>query len=203
MTDRKAHWDAAYTAKAEDQVSWFQNVPARSLFMIAKAAPTGSVIDVGGGASRLVDALLEAGRDDIAVLDISQVALDRAKARLGENAVRVHWICADVTEWAPDRTWDVWHDRAVFHFLTEPDAQDAYIRALMAATHPGSGVILSTFAPTGPQRCSGLPVQRYSPAGLAERLGEGFVLEDQAQETHVTPWGAAQDFSYALLRKTW
>ena len=198
----KAHWDAAYTAKAETEVSWFQEVPARSLAMIARAAPTGSVIDVGGGASRLVDALLDAGRGDITVLDISQVALDRAKARLGDKAARVHWICADITQWRPARTWDVWHDRAVFHFLTEPDAQGAYIRALLAATHPGSAVILSSFALTGPQRCSGLPVQRYSPAGLAARLGEGFVLEDQAQETHVTPWGSTQDFSYAMLRKT-
>jgi 2-polyprenyl-3-methyl-5-hydroxy-6-metoxy-1,4-benzoquinol methylase len=160
------------------------------------------VIDVGGGASRLVDALLEAGRDDVTVLDISHVALGRAKARLGESAARINWICADVTQWTPARTWDLWHDRAVFHFLTEIAEQDAYIKTLTAATHPGSAVILSTFAPTGPERCSGLPVQRYSPAGLAARLGSGFALEDVALETHVTPWGAAQDFSYAALRKT-
>ena len=199
--ERRAHWDAAYAAKAEDQVSWFQAVPARSLAMIEKAAPVGSVIDVGGGASRLTDALLEMGRDDITVLDISQVALDRAKARLGGKAARVGWICADVTQWKPARTWDLWHDRAVFHFLTEVDTQDAYIKALTAATHPASAIILSTFAPTGPERCSGLPVQRYSPAGLATRLGQAFVLEDQALETHVTPWGAIQDFSYAAFRR--
>ena len=205
--NRQAHWDAAYTAKGENQVSWFQDVPARSLAMIARAAPQGSVIDVGGGASRLVDALLEAGRDDVTVLDISQVALDRAKARLGEKAGRVIWICADITQWQPDRTWpqktwDVWHDRAVFHFLTDTVAQDAYIKALMATTHPGSAVILSTFALSGPERCSGLPVQRYTPEGLAARLGESFVLADQALETHVTPWGSTQDFSYAALRRT-
>ena len=199
--DRQAHWDAAYTAKAETQVSWFQQAPTRSLAMIAKAAPAGSVIDVGGGASRLVDALLDAGRADVTVLDISQVALDRAKTRLGDRAAKVNWICADITQWTPERRWDAWHDRAVFHFLTEPGAQDAYIGALTAATHPGSAVILSTFALTGPERCSGLPVQRYSPAQLAARLGAAFVLEDEAFEAHVTPWGATQDFSYAVLRR--
>jgi len=198
--DRQAHWNTAYTAKAEDQMSWFQAVPTRSLAAIAKASPKGSVIDVGGGASRLVDALLAAGRDDVTVLDISQVALDRAKARLGDRAAKVMWLCADITQWRPVRTWDVWHDRAVFHFLTDAAEQDAYIRALTAATHPGSAVILSTFALTGPERCSGLPVQRYDPAGLKVRLGNGFVLEDEALETHVTPWGATQDFAYAAFR---
>jgi trans-aconitate methyltransferase len=198
--ERQAHWDAAYTAKAEDQVSWFQEVPARSLAMIEKAAPKGSVIDVGGGASRLVDALLAAGRDDITVLDISQVALDRARARLGDKAARVAWICADITQWAPTRVWDVWHDRAVFHFLTDAESQDTYMKALTAATRPGSAIILATFAPTGPERCSGLPVQRYSPAGLAARLGKAFVLEDEGKEAHVTPWGATQDFVFATFR---
>ena len=117
--DRQAHWNAAYTAKSETQVSWFQEVPARSLAMINAAHPTGSVIDVGGGASRLVDALLQAGDRDITVLDISEAALDRARTRLGEKAALVRWICADITQWKPDRQWDVWHDRAVFHFLTE------------------------------------------------------------------------------------
>ena len=199
--ERQAHWDAAYAAKAEDQVSWFQAMPARSLAMIAKAAPHGSVIDVGGGASRLVDGLLEAGQGDITVLDISQVALDRARARLGERASRVTWICADITQWKPARTWDLWHDRAVFHFLTDAASQDAYIRALRTATHSGSAIVLSTFAPTGPERCSGLPVQRYSPADLKARLGEDFALEDQALETHVTPWGTKQDFAYAAFRR--
>jgi SAM-dependent methyltransferase len=199
--DRQAHWNAAYAAKAETQVSWFQERPVRSLAMIANAAPMGSVIDVGGGASRMVDALLDAGRDDVAVLDISQVALDRARARLAEKASRVQWLCADITQWKPARTWDVWHDRAVFHFLTDAGAQDAYISVLTAATRPGSIVIISTFALTGPERCSGLPVQRYSPAGLAARLGPGFMLEDEALEVHVTPWGATQDFAYAALRR--
>jgi len=200
--DTRAHWDKAYTEKSETQVSWFQEVPARSLAMIAAASPHGSVIDVGGGASRLVDALLEAGRADLAVLDISQAALDRARARLGARAALVSWLCADITRWTPERTWDVWHDRAVFHFLTERPAQDAYIAALTAATEPGAAVILSTFAPDGPERCSGLPVQRYGAADLAARLGAGFVLTDQATERHVTPWGSTQQFTYAAFRRT-
>lgn len=200
--DTQAHWDKAYTEKSETQLSWFQDVPARSLAMIAAASSHGALIDVGGGASRLVDALLEAGRTDITVLDISQAALDHARARLGPRAAQVHWICADITQWRPERVWDVWHDRAVFHFLTQPEAQDAYIAALTAATRPGAAVILSTFAPDGPERCSGLPVQRYSAAGLAARLGAGFALTDQAAERHVTPWGSIQSFTYAAFRRT-
>jgi len=204
--DTQAHWDKAYTEKAENQVSWFQAMPARSLAMIAAASTPqasgtkSSVIDVGGGASRLVDALLEAGHGDVSVLDISRAALAKDGARLGEKAARVDWICADITRWRPARQWDVWHDRALFHFLTAPAAQDAYIAALKAATHPGSAVILSTFAPDGPERCSGLPVQRYGAADLAAKLGPGFALYDEAQEHHVTPWGSVQAFTYAAFR---
>lgn len=199
--DTQAHWDKAYTEKSDNQLSWFQDVPARSLAMIAAASSHGSVIDVGGGASRLADALLDAGYADVTVLDISQAALDRAQARLGARAAQMRWICADIARWVPDRAWDVWHDRAVFHFLIERKAQDAYIAALTAATHPGSAVILSTFALDGPERCSGLPVQRYSAEALAARLGAGFALTDQAAERHVTPWGSIQSFTYAAFRR--
>ena len=200
--DTQAHWDKAYTEKSDNQLSWCQEVPARSLALIAAASPNGSVIDVGGGASRLVDALLAAGRDDVTVLDISRAALDRARARLGARAAEVEWLCADITQWRPARQWDVWHDRAVFHFLTGREAQDAYIAALKAATRPGAAVILSTFAPDGPERCSGLPVQRYGAADLAARLGADFALADQAAERHVTPWGSVQSFAYAAFRRT-
>jgi len=200
--DTQAHWDKAYTEKSDNQLSWFQEVPARSLALIAAASPNGSVIDVGGGASRLVDALLAAGRDDVTVLDISRAALDRSRARLGARAAEVEWLCADITQWRPARQWDVWHDRAVFHFLTGREAQDAYIAALKAATRPGAAVILSTFAPDGPERCSGLPVQRYGAADLAARLGGDFALADQAAERHVTPWGSTQAFTYAAFRRT-
>lgn len=202
MTDRRAHWDAAYSAKDDTQVSWHQPSPDRSLALIKSAAPSSAaVIDVGGGASRLTDALLAEGYTDLTVLDISQVALERTKARLGDPARNVTWIVADVTQWRPMRRWDVWHDRAVFHFLIDPAAQDAYIAALTRATVPGSAVIMATFALEGPERCSGLPVQRYSPASLAARLGSDFHLYDDGAENHPTPFGTIQAFTYAAFRR--
>jgi len=203
MDERRAHWDKTYTEKSEDRVSWYQPRPQRSLDLIEAAAPdrAASVIDVGGGASLLADALLADGYSDLTVLDISDVALARAKARLGPDAGKLSWIVADITEWTPPRTWDVWHDRAVFHFLTDTANQDAYIAALRRGTHLGSAVILSTFALSGPERCSGLPVQRYSPETLAARLGSDFTMYDQAGETHATPFGTTQNFTYAAFRR--
>ena len=204
MTDRRTHWDATYTAKDETAVSWFQPAPERSLDLIGRCAParTAGILDVGGGASRLVDRLLAGGWSDVSVLDISAVALDKAKARLvAADAARVGWIVADATAWDPPRRWDLWHDRAVFHFLTETHAQDAYLERLRRALVPGGAVVMATFAPTGPEKCSGLPVRRYDAAGLAERLGADYELVAQASETHVTPWGSTQDFAYAAFRR--
>jgi SAM-dependent methyltransferase len=203
MSDRSAHWNKAYNAKGETEVSWYQPSPERWLGLIASAAPdlSRSIIDAGAGASRLADALLAQGYCDITALDISEVALTRAKLRLGAIADRVSWIVADITQWQPQRTWDVWHDRAVFHFLVEPAAQDAYLAALRRGTMPGSAVIMATFALDGPQRCSGLPVQRYSPATLAARLGADFSLHAEAAEKHATPFGTAQEFTYAVFRR--
>lgn len=203
MTDRREHWERVYAGKAETEVSWYQPHSERSLQSIRQASPdhSASVIDVGGGASRLVDDLLDDGFADIAVLDLSEAALAQSKARLGERAAKVAWIVADVTQWRPARTWAIWHDRAVFHFLTEPASQDAYVAALKAATTPGATVVLATFALDGPEKCSGLPVQRYSPVGLAARLGPGFALTAEAAETHLTPWGAQQKFSHAVLKR--
>ena len=202
MTDRRAHWDQTYTAKDDTKVSWHQPNPERSLALIKSAGPSSaSVIDVGGGASRLTDALLAEGYRDLTVLDISQAALDRTKARLGDLARKVTWIAADITEWRPTRTWDVWHDRAVFHFLTDSASQDAYIAALKRATVPGSAAIMASFALEGPERCSGLPVQRYSPQTLAARLGPDFQLYAGEAETHRTPFGTTQAFSYAAFRR--
>jgi 2-polyprenyl-3-methyl-5-hydroxy-6-metoxy-1,4-benzoquinol methylase len=204
MTGTQTHWDQTYAAKAETQVSWFQASPERSLALIRSAAPShsASIIDVGGGASSLVDSLLADGYTDLTVLDVSEVALGRSKARLGERASNVAWIVADVTNWQPPKKWNVWHDRAVFHFLTETAAQDAYITALKQGTAPGCTVLIATFALNGPERCSGLPVCRYSPATLASRLGDGFVLYAESAETHSTPFGTTQEFSYAgFLRR--
>jgi SAM-dependent methyltransferase len=202
MTDSQAHWDGAYTTKG-DNVSWYQAGPSRSLEMIRAAAPMRGVpiIDIGAGASRLADNLLIAGYSDLTLLDISEVALSRAKQRISGVSNKVAWIVADITQWQPPRIWDIWHDRAVFHFLTDSAAQDAYIAALKKGTKPGSTVILSTFALTGPEKCSGLPVQRYSADTLAERLGPDFTLYTKGAEQHPTPFSTTQDFMYAGFKR--
>ncbi|MDE2265578.1 MAG: class I SAM-dependent methyltransferase [Alphaproteobacteria bacterium] len=201
MNDPRLHWDEIYHLKSETEVSWFQEAPEQSLALISRAALQGeaSVIDIGGGASRLADVLLRSGYGDLAVLDVSEAALARTKTRLGTNADRVRWIAADITKWRPDRKWQIWHDRAVFHFLTDTTRQDAYISALSHATEPGATAIIATFALNGPERCSGFPVQRYSSETLATRLGPRFRLVDQHLESHITPNGAVQQFQYAVL----
>lgn len=203
MGGARGHWDEVYATKHETEVSWYQVHSVRSLELIASTSPDhmASVIDVGGGASTLADDLLTQGFTDITVLDIAEAALERSKARLGNRAVRITWIAADITQWRPQRTWNIWHDRAVFHFLTVPAAQDAYLRALTEATKPGATIIIATFALDGPDKCSGLPVQRYSPETLASRLGPAFGLTTRTREIHKTPWGSEQRFSYAVFRR--
>ena len=203
MGRTRSHWDDVYRTKAETAVSWHQHHAVRSLEWIASAAPgrDAAIVDIGGGASTLVDDLVASGYADISVLDISETSLALAKTRLGAKAAKVAWIVADITEWTPTRAWDVWHDRAVFHFLTGQAQQDAYIAALSAGTIAGSTIIMATFALDGPEKCSGLPVQRYSPETLAARIGPDFALTADARETHVTPWGAEQRFSYAVFRR--
>lgn len=203
MTDRREHWDRVYSTRAPDKVSWFQPVPDRSLRLIHAAAPDRGtpIIDIGGGVSTLAGELLRSGYAYLTILDISSEALQRARTALGEASDGITWITADITLWQPPRQWMVWHDRAVFHFLTERPQQEAYIGALHGATAAGATVIVATFALDGPERCSGLPVQRYSPTTLAERLGPSFVLVDRDMESHLTPAGAAQRFSYAVLRR--
>jgi SAM-dependent methyltransferase len=203
MGGSRSHWEDVYTAKRDTAVSWYQPHSVRSLELIEKASPDRrtSVIDVGGGASTLVDDLISRGFTDLTVLDIAEAPLERSRARLGKAAGKVTWIAGDITNWTPPRTWNVWHDRAVFHFLTERAQQDAYIAALTVATRPGATAIFATFALDGPDRCSGLPVQRYSAESLASRLGPAFTLIGQARETHRTPSGAEQRFSYAVLRR--
>lgn len=202
MAATRSHWEGVYSTKSETAVSWYQPRSTRSLSYIMEvtdqAAP---IIDVGGGASTLVDDLLAQGYSDVTVLDIAAVALAKSKARLGDRAKDISWIVADITQWKPQRAYKVWHDRAVFHFLTEAAQQDAYIAALKAGTHVGSTVIIATFALDGPEKCSGLPVQRYSPETLVIRFGPMFTLFDQALELHKTPWASEQHFSYVLLRR--
>lgn len=200
---RRAHWTRVYETKAADAVSWYQPEPAPSLAALEAFAvpPSASVIDVGGGASRLVDTLLARGFADVTVLDVAAAALAVSKARLGAAAERVRWLVADVTDWRPERAWDVWHDRAVFHFLTEAQDRAAYRRALEAGTATGSLVVMATFAPEGPERCSGLPVRRWDGETLAAELGPAFRLERTWREDHATPAGAMQTFAWSVLRR--
>lgn len=200
--DRAQHWQGVYSSRASDTVSWFQAAAEPSLRMIERLGvlPPARIIDVGGGASRLVDAL--AGRGfQVTVLDIAASALAVARRRLGADAKRVEWEVADITRWRPRASFDVWHDRAVFHFLTEPADREAYLSALGEGLAPDGAVILATFAPDGPERCSGLPVRRYGVEALAAELGPGFSLVDQMREIHVTPTGAAQPFTWTAFRR--
>ncbi len=202
MSDRTSHWQNVYTTKAETDVSWYQDDPATSLRLIhdANATPASRIIDIGGGASRLVDALLAAGFRAVTVLDISAAALEVARARIGERAAEVDWIAADVTTWTPQRQYDIWHDRAAFHFLTEERDRRAYIENLRRAVMPGGQIVIGTFALDGPEKCSGLPVQRYDGASLAGTLGPAFELLDSCSEAHHTPWGAVQQFQFSRFR---
>lgn len=201
---RQAHWETVYTTKEENGVSWFQENPAPSLDLIARAGATATsaVIDVGGGASRLVDALVERGFQDMTVLDLSSAALAIAAARLGERGAHVRWIAADVTAWEPARTYDVWHDRAAFHFLTDERDQHAYIARLKQALRADGHVIIATFAPDGPEQCSGLPVVRYDAVSLGQTLGDTFTFVLDQEDSHPTPWGSTQQFQFSVFRRT-
>jgi SAM-dependent methyltransferase len=203
MSDRTTHWDNVYATKGEAEVSWFQDSPAISLDMIRAASPNhhSPIIDIGGGASRLVDALLQDGYRDIAVLDLSANALEAARQRIGAAASAVDWIVADATMWLPQKTYDVWHDRAAFHFLTDPRDRAAYVERLRSAVVPGGHVIIATFALDGPEKCSGLPVQRHDSASLAAELGPEFELAETRSQTHHTPWRSTQAFQFSRFRR--
>jgi SAM-dependent methyltransferase len=197
-----AHWDDAY-AQGDVARSWFQRQPTISMQMLDAAEVTArdSVIDVGGGASLLVDVLLGRGFRDITVLDISAAGLQYAQRRLGARAELVQWLVADILTWEPRRRYQVWHDRAVFHFLTAPPDRRRYLRVLAAATEPDAIAVFGCFAPEGPPQCSGMPVARYSPAELSDQLGNEWMLIGRDHEEHVTPAGIIQPFTWAVLRR--
>lgn len=201
----KEHWEQVYASRAANAVSWYQAHADRSLSLI-RATGVGknaSIVDVGGGASTLAEDLLAEGYTDVTVLDISAAAIAAAKARLGERALEIRWIEADITAInLPRRCIDVWHDRAVFHFLTVSEDRMTYISAILHAVRPGGHVIIATFAEDGPTQCSGLPVVRYSPEELQAELGGAFTLLRCEREEHVTPAGAVQRFVYCHLRKS-
>lgn len=198
------HWDDKYASTGPTQVSWFQPTPGISVQLISKYAPSTdtAILDAGGGASTLVDALLGRGYSDITVLDLSQTALDATRERLGPTAHRqVKLLRQDLLSWQPPRHYDIWHDRAVFHFLTDDPARAAYLDVMRAATKPGSHVILGAFAADGPEYCSGLPVSRYDRDRLAATIGDSFTVLDTRREEHTTPSGTIQPFTWLSARR--
>jgi SAM-dependent methyltransferase len=198
--ERGRFWDATYRTRGPAGVSWYQPSPTVSLELVEALAvsPEAAVIDVGGGTSLLADALLERGFTDVTILDVSAAALDEVDRRLG--GARIALLCEDVLRWTPSRTYDLWHDRAAFHFLVTEDERQRYLDRLRRAVGTGGHVILGTFAPDAPERCSGLPVVRYSPAELERLLGERFELLATRREEHTTPRGAIQPFTWVAGR---
>lgn len=201
--DAKAHWENIYATKAPDRVSWYRAHLETSLALIERSAHdrSTSIIDVGGGESTLVDDLLARGFQNVTVLDVSQVAIEATKKRLGRDADRVHWLVADVmqVELEP-KAHDVWHDRAVFHFLTDPQQRIAYIRQVVRSVKSAGHVIVSTFGPEGPTKCSGLDVVRYDAESLHDEFGARFRLVESSKELHETPFGTTQQFLYCYCR---
>ena len=193
------HWQHIYGAKAEDEVSWFQAHPTASLRLVAATGlgPEARIVDIGGGASRFVDALLDSGYRQVTVLDLAEAALDKAKRRLGPRASAVTWVGADVASFSPSVAFDLWHDRALFHFMTQPEDREAYLATMNRVLRPGGQAIIATFSLAGPERCSGLPVRRYEPESLASELGPAFRLVESAREEHRTPAGAVQSLQYS------
>jgi SAM-dependent methyltransferase len=202
--DLVGHWETVHERVGPRGGSWYQAEPRISValiqaFAVAKDTP---IIDVGGGSSRLVDELIQQGFSDISVLDVSARALQLARARLGAAASRVRWLREDLLDWEPPRAYGLWHDRALFHFLVEPEQQERYVSLLRASVSPGGVVIMATFAPDGPDHCSGLPVARYRPQELVDVLGEGFTCLGSWREDHPTPGGATQPFIWVAARNS-
>jgi cyclopropane fatty-acyl-phospholipid synthase-like methyltransferase len=203
MSDLTNHWNSVYATRRVHEVSWYQIRPDTSLHLIAGLGiqADDAIIDIGGGASSLVDHLLDQGFGKLTVLDISDSALNAVKERLGARAATVRWLTGDITRMQPPGPFQLWHDRAVFHFLTTEDERRAYLAALSVALPQGSHAIMATFAEDGPERCSNLPVCRYSPELLAAELGPDFALVESLRETHVTPAQGEQKFIYCCFRR--
>ena len=200
--DRKTHWQNVYEQKKTTEVSWFQARPAVSLDLIANCCldPADPIIDVGGGASVLVDYLFAQGHTNLTVLDISGAALAASRNRLGANAGAVKWVESDVTTYSPEIRYTLWHDRAVFHFLTDAEDRRRYVETLKNALRVGGHLILASFAIGGPEKCSGLPIVQYDARKLQSEFGPGFELVEERAESHVTPAQRVQDFAYFRFR---
>lgn len=201
--DRKDHWERVYSDKKSTEVSWYQQHPEYSLDLIKATGIDNAarIIDIGGGASTLIDFLLDAGYRNLSVLDIAHSAIEQAKLRLGERADKVQWLESDITEFSPAETFDLWHDRAVFHFLSDEADRTSYVRTLTKAINPGAHVIIATFNLDGPEKCSGLEVVRYSPETLSAVLGENFQLVETSIEVHKTPRESSQSFVYCRFKR--
>jgi len=202
--NKKTHWEMVYETKSDRQVSWFREHLDNSLRMIlqTKVSKEATIIDVGGGSSTLADDLLEQGFADISVLDISAKALEKSRARLGTRAAQIEWIEADITQVSlPENHYDVWHDRAVFHFLTDAEDRRKYVELVMRSLKIGGHIIVASFGENGPNKCSGLEVLRYSPETMHNEFGGGFKLVKSLNETHETPFGTTQEFVYCYCRK--
>ena len=197
--ERRKHWEGVYTSKASTAVSWYQEIPDRSLELIDAAGVSlnDAIIDVGGGASTLVDHLLDAGYGDLTVMDLAETALDHSRERLGERADSVNWIVSDVVHFEPQRSYRLWHDRAVLHFLTDATDREGYVEVLRRALAPGGYAVIATFGPAGPLKCSGLEIRRYTVRMLEELLGAEFELQSHELGNHRTPMGATQQFLYS------
>ncbi|MDB5526502.1 MAG: hypothetical protein JWM58_4265 [Rhizobium sp.] len=200
---REEHWQKVYTTKADNEVSWYEEYPAFSLDLISKygGQAVESVVDVGGGASRLVDELLKRGTAGVCVVDVSSEALAVAKSRLPADAP-VEWVVTDVTTWRPRRRYDLWHDRAAFHFLTNPSDQKAYVHVMDEALRPGGTSVIGTFSLRGPEKCSGLEIVRHDGSSLSEIFGNRFTLVESLEHQHVTPWNSSQAFQFSIFRKS-
>ncbi len=201
MEDRKAHWENVYNTKSPKEVSWTQKRPEVSLeFLDSLELPhTTSIIDVGGGDSLLVDFLLEEGFEDITVLDISAKAIEKAKKRLGDRAKNVKWVVSDIVDFKPERNYDVWHDRAAFHFLTKPDQVKSYVDIVNKCVN--SYLVIGTFSLDGPKKCSGLDITQYSPESMGSTF-TGFNTLNCRTHDHITPFGTTQNFIFCSFRKT-
>ena len=203
--NRKTHWENVYQSKSDRQVSWYREHLDNSLRLILEtgAGREAAIVDVGGGSSTLADDLLDDGFADITVLDISAAAIEKSRARLGAKAAQLEWLEADITQAAlPENRFDIWHDRAVFHFLTEAEDRRKYVRQVMRSLKPGGHIIVASFGLGGPQKCSGLDVVRYSPETMHDEFGSKFELVRSLNETHETPFGTTQEFVYCYCRKT-
>jgi SAM-dependent methyltransferase len=198
------HWEGVYSSRSSADVSWYERDPVTSLRMIDALglAPTAAIVDVGAGASSLVDHLLAKGFADLTVLDVSPQALDEVRGRLGERADEVTFVAHELLTWAPDRRFDLWHDRAVFHFLVDATDQQRYVRLARRTVRPGGAIVVAGFAEDGPTQCSGLPVARHSADDLAATFAPHFTLIAHDREEHVTPMGVVQPFTWATLRRS-